>query len=127
MKKPFTTINDLHRWFSGLFNGRPGDHHPRIQHAANVNEVIFDLPGYLIWRADDNSIEVNTRATSAGSRNETNMFWFAVNGRPYALVYRHVNHGQIDLCDRNVQGSILATFNNASTRAQLKAAFAALP
>jgi hypothetical protein len=126
MKKQFATINDLHRWFAGLINGRPGDHHPRIQHAGNVDEVVFDLPGYLIWRADLNSIEVNTRATSSGGRNETNMFWFTVNSIPYALIYRHVNQGQVDLCDRSRTGTVRATFTNASTRAQLKAAWAAL-
>lgn len=123
MKKTFTTINDLHNWLLGLFNGRPGDPYPRIQHALMVDEIVFELIGLAIWRADANALEVGTRLSMAGNLHETNLFWFTVGGHPYALVYRN---GVIALCDRNRSGTVRATFDNTSTRAQLKAAFAAL-
>jgi hypothetical protein len=123
MKRTFTTINDLHGYLVGMHSGRPGDHHPRIQHARKVDEIVFELAGLMLWRADANTIEVGTRMTQSGTRNEANMFWFTDNANPYALVYRA---GSIALCDRNRGGAVLGTFHNASTRQQIKAAFAAL-
>src|SRR6516225_6845266 len=116
MKKTFTTINDIHNYLIDLFNGRPGDHHPRIQHAKKIADIVFELAGLMIWRADANSIEVGTRVSESGNRNETNMFWFTVRAHPYALVYRQA---KIALCDRNRGGAVLATFDNTSTRQQL--------
>jgi hypothetical protein len=126
MKKPFATINDLHNYFVGMRLGRPGDNHPRLKHAGAVEEIIYELCGHVIDRADANSIEVGTRMSAAGNRNETNMFWFTVRGTPYALVYRHANGGYIDLCDRGRTGGVRASFNNSTTRSVIIAAFAAL-
>jgi hypothetical protein len=125
MKKNFTTINDLHNYLVMMIDtGRPGDAYPRIQHAGNVNEIVLALIGAVVWRADNNSIEIGTRMTAEGNLHEANMCWFTVNNKEYALVYRS-GKGTVDLCARNRTGNVIASFNNTN-HATIQPTFAAL-
>lgn len=112
MALTITTLTLLNEYINGVMNR--ADHH-----AQNVNEVVLTLAGAVIWRATQD-VEVRTY------NNETaNILWLTVNGHRYALAFNHQT-GNIEIRDRNQNGSVLATFNNSNTAADVKAVFATL-
>jgi hypothetical protein len=112
MALTITTLTLLNEYINGVMNR--ADHH-----GQNVNEIVLTLAGAVIWRATQD-VEVRTY------NDETaNVLWLTVNGYRYAIAYNHQT-SNIEIRDRNQNGIVLATFNNASTAADVKTIFAGL-
>lgn len=87
-------------------------------HGQNVNEIVLTLAGAVIWRATPD-VEVRTY-----NDETSNILWLTINGRRYAVAYNHQTLN-IEIRNRNQNGTVLTTFNNASTAADAKRIFAA--
>ena len=102
-------LNDLKTYLHGMFYGRPGDHHPRIDHAAVSHFVPLTLTGAIVAVADAGSIKIRE-----GSKGTANTCWFEVSGRYYVLVHNY-HHAGVDLRSGGLQGRTVATFRNENT------------
>ena len=112
MALTITTLTLLNEYINGVMNR--ADHH-----GQNVNEIVLTLAGAVIWRATQD-IEVRTY------NDETaNILWLTVNGHRYAIAYNHQTMN-IEIRDRNQNGTILAIFNNQTSGNQVKQIFAGL-
>lgn len=112
MALSISTLDLLNRYINGVM-GR-ADHH-----GQNVNEVVLSLAGAVIWKATQD-VEVRTY------NDETaNILWLTVRSNRYAIGFNH-HTGNIELRERTQNGNVLAVFNNASTAAEVKVAFANL-
>lgn len=89
-------------------------------HAQNVNEVSLSIVGGVVWKKDNDPLEVLTRKGEM-----KNVLWFKVNGIRYALSYNH-STAEIELRQNTTQGSVVASFSNSMTNAQVRAIFDAL-
>jgi hypothetical protein len=101
MPKQVTDVDLLSDYLQGVV-GR-ADHH-----APNVNEVALAIAGAVIWRKDDEPIEVFVREGEM-----KNVLWFKVGGVRYALSYNH-DSGEIELREGGTQGSVVGSFSNAT-------------
>lgn len=112
MALTITTLTLLNEYINGVMNR--ADHH-----GQNVNEIVLTLAGAVIWRATQD-VEVRTY------NDETaNILWMTINGNRYAIAYNHQT-GNIEIRDRNQNGTVLATFNNSTNAAAVKTIFAGL-
>ncbi len=112
MPLTITTLTLLNEYINGVMNR--ADHH-----GQNVNEIVLTLAGAVIWRATQD-VEVRTY------NDETaNILWLTINGHRYAIAYNHLT-GDIEIRDRNQNGSVLATFNNSTSATVVKAIFSGL-
>jgi hypothetical protein len=112
MALTITTLTLLNEYINGVM-GR-ADHHGQA-----VNEIILTLAGAVVWKATQD-VEVRTY------NDETaNILWLTVNGHRYAIAYNHQT-SNIEIRDRNQNGTVLATFNNQSTAIQVKQIFTRL-
>ena len=80
---------------------------------------MLTLAGAVIWRATQD-IEVRTY-----NEETANILWLTINGHRYALAYNHQT-GNIEIRDRNQNGTILASFNNSSSATSVKTIFSGL-
>lgn len=112
MALTITTLTLLNEYINGVMNR--ADHH-----GQNVNEIVLTLAGAVIWRATQD-VEVRTY-----NEETANILWLTINGHRYAIAYNHQT-GNIEIRDRNQNGSVLATFNNSTSAANVKAIFAGL-
>jgi hypothetical protein len=119
MKVRLTTHDDWRNYLRGMMvEGRPGDLHPRIEHAVNLTDLtVQTLAGAMLTWADTDSIYVGSNVGRLG-----NTIWFTVNTRPYCLIY---SGGAVELRERNRDGRTLATFTNQN-QTDIPAAFRAL-
>ncbi len=102
MPQQVTDVDLLRDYLQGVV-GR-ADHH-----APNVNEVALAIAGAVIWRKDDEPIEVMVREGEM-----KNVLWFKVGGVRYALSYNHES-GEIELRQGGVQGNVIGSFSNTTT------------
>ena len=89
-------------------------------HALNVNEVALAIAGGVIWRKDDEPIEVMVR-----EREMKNVLWFKVGGNRYALSYKHET-SEIEIRQGTTQGTVIGSFSNSTTNNQVRQVFASL-
>ena len=89
-------------------------------HAQSVNEVSLSVAGGVVWRKDDEPLEILARKGEM-----KNVLWFKVNGIRYALSYNH-SAAKIDLRRNTTQGSVIASFSNSMTNAQVRTIFDSL-
>jgi len=125
MTRDITTIADLKAYLEGLFEGRPGDRYPRIQHAYRIDDVIMQVAGCLVMCADNNSIKVSQRAKD-GLMRDINMLRFAANGRSFFMCYHWVTGGQkshIQIRQDNRDGKVLARIDNDSSNQEIMTVF----
>ncbi len=107
MSKEITKIDELRDYLRGVM--RRADHH-----ADNVNEVVLAIAGGVVWSKDDKPLKVYTR------RGEmTNVLWFSVKGKQYALSYNHAT-GHIELRCDGTQGSNVGSFSNETTNEAIR-------
>ncbi|NHM04320.1 hypothetical protein [Flavobacterium celericrescens] len=112
MALTITTLNLLNQYINGVMER--ADHH-----GQNVNEIVLTLAGAVIWRATQD-VEVRTY------NDETaNILWLTINGHRYAIAYNHSTMN-IEIRDRNQNGTVLATFNNSNTALDVKNIFSNL-
>ena len=112
MALTITTLTLLNEYINGVMNR--ADHH-----GQNVNEIVLTLAGAVIWKVTQD-IEVRTYGDSTA-----NILWLTVNGHRYAIAYNHQT-AEIEIRDRNQNGTVLATFNNQTSAATVKQIFAGL-
>lgn len=100
-------LETLETYLNGVLNR--SEHH-----AQTVGAIALALIGAVLWRKDDEPIQVRTYAGGTA-----NILWFYVSGVRYALAYNHRN-GRIELRQRTQNGRTLARFNNRTpvTRVQ---------
>ena len=112
MALTITTLTLLNEYINGVMNR--ADHH-----GQNVNEVVLTLAGAVIWRATQD-VEVRTYNDMTA-----NILWLTVNGHRYAIAFNHQTE-EIEIRDRNQNGTVIANFNNHTTAATVKQIFAGL-
>jgi len=104
VKKPA----DIRNYLRGLFNGRPGDAYPRIEHSKVAATTVMSIILNAWAVADEGSLiigEYNGR--------ERNMAWFTVRQHDtYAIVY---SKGTVELRQRNIQGGAVEVFTDKNT------------
>jgi hypothetical protein len=105
-----TDVDLLRDYLQGVV-GR-ADHH-----APNVNEVALAIAGAVIWRKDDDPIDVMAREGEM-----KNVLWFKVGGIRYALSYNHAS-GQIELRHGGTQGKVIGSFSNNTTNNVIRDTF----
>lgn len=109
MALTITTLTLLNQYINGVMER--ADHH-----GQNVNEIVLTLAGAVIWKATQD-VEVRTY------NDETaNILWLTVDGHRYAIAYNHQTFN-IEIRDRNQNGTVLATFNNSNTALEVKNVF----
>jgi hypothetical protein len=112
MALTITILTLLNEYINGVMNR--ADHH-----GQNVNEIVLTLAGAVIWRATQD-VEVRTY------NDETaNILWLTINEHRYALAYNHLT-GEIEIRDRNQNGTVIATVNNTTNATEVKTIFAGL-
>jgi hypothetical protein len=112
MALTITTLNLLNQYINGVMER--ADHN-----GQNVNEIVLTLAGAVIWRATQD-VEVRAYNDETG-----NILWLTINGHRYAIAYNH-NTLNIEIKDRNQNGTVLATFNNTNTALDVKNTFSTL-
>jgi hypothetical protein len=110
MPKQVTDIDVLKKYFQGVMD--KANHH-----AQNVNEVILPIVGGVIWRKDDEALEVMEREGEM-----KNVLWFKVGGTRYAFSFNH-DTNEIELRQGTTQGNVIASFSNTMTNNNVKQVF----
>ena len=113
MPAPVATIDVLQRYLVGVLER--ADHH-----ADAVNEVILSLAGAIVWRKDQDDIEVLER-----EGDMKNVLWLRINGQRYAFSYNHES-GHIEMRAGSTQGQLVAEFSNDMSAAEVKNVFLGL-
>jgi hypothetical protein len=112
MPRVVTDIDVLQEYLSGVIDR--ADHH-----ADNVSEICLAIAGAIVWRKDGD-IRVYERQGQM-----TNALWVHIGGQRYALSYNHVA-AQIEVREVNMQGDVLASFDNSSSVADVRRFFGSL-
>jgi hypothetical protein len=89
-------------------------------HAGNVREVALALAGAIVWRKDDEPIEV-----MAHSGDFKNVLWVKIGGTRYAFCYNHATE-EIELREGSTHGRVLHSFSNQTSLAQVHQVFESL-
>lgn len=113
MPQQVTDIDVLKNYLRGVMDR--ADHH-----AQNINEVALAVAGGVIWRKDDEPLEVMVREGEM-----KNVLWFKVGGTRYALSYNHDTQ-EIELRQGTTQGNVIGSFSNATTNNQVRQIFSSL-
>jgi hypothetical protein len=108
-----TDIQTLKSYIDGVM--KRADHD-----AGGVNEISLALAGAIVWRKDDEPIEVLAR-----DGETKNVLWVKINNNRYAFSYNHMT-GEIELRHNSTRGSILHTFSNSTPLNQVKQIFDSL-
>jgi hypothetical protein len=94
----------------------------RAGHRTNqVRGIALAMLGGIIWRVEPGSIEI--RFQDGGGANL--LRWVSVTGYEYTCAY-HQRTDQIEIHDRNGQGSVLHSFSNATPIMEVERIFSAL-
>ena len=113
MPQEVTDVDTLRDYLRGVV-GR-ADHH-----ADSVNEITLALAGAIIWRKDDDPIEVMVREGEM-----KNVLWVKIGGARYAFSYNHDN-GEIEVREGTTHGNVVGSFSNASSVADVRRIFLGL-
>lgn len=113
MPQQITDIDVLKNYLRGVMDR--ADHH-----AQNVNEIAMAVAGGVIWRKDDEALEVMVREGEM-----KNVLWFKVGGIRYALSYNHDTQ-EIELRQGSTQGNVIGRFSNTTTNNQVRRIFSDL-
>ena len=113
MPKQIIDVDVLRDYLRGVMDR--ADHH-----AKNVNEVALAIAGGVIWRKDDDPLEIMVQEGEM-----KNVLWFRVEGRRYALSFNHESK-EIELRQGTTQGSVMASFSNAMSNDEVRRIFSSL-
>ena len=108
-----TDIDVLRDYLDGVV-GR-ADHH-----AQDVNEIALAIAGAIIWRKDDNPLEVMTREGEM-----KNIIWVRIANQRYALAYNHDSR-EIELREKSSRGRVVGHFSNATPVSDIRRIFGSL-
>lgn len=110
MAQDITDIEILKKYISQVI--RKAEHH-----ANNVENIVLALVGAIIWKKDDDPIEVLTR-----DGKMKNVLWVKINGQKYAFSYNHDNQ-EVEIRQDSTQGDVIQSFSNSTTLNQIKEFF----
>jgi len=113
MPQQVTDIDVLKNYLRGVMDR--ADHH-----AQNISEVALAVAGGVIWKKDDEALEVMVREGEM-----KNVLWFRVGGTRYALSYNHDTQA-IELRQGTTQGNVIGSFSNTTTNNQVRQIFSSL-
>ncbi len=113
MPQQVTDVDVLRDYLRGVVDR--ADHH-----AQNINEVALAIAGGVIWRKDNDPLEI---MVIKGEMK--NVLWFKVNGKRYALSYNH-NNGEIELRQGTTQGNVIVSFSNVMSNNTIRTIFSNL-
>jgi hypothetical protein len=91
-------------------------------HANNVDEIVLALAGAIIARKDDSPLQVRAGWTQEMGKA---MAFTSAKGNTYTLSYNHKTK-QVDLKEKNSQGVVLHSFDNATPLSVVAGTFAKL-
>ena len=106
-------IKILKQYIKGVLD--KADHH-----AENVNEVILTLIGAVIWKKDEDAIEVMTQ-----SGDMKNVLWVKINNTRYAFSYNHETE-KIEMRKHSIKGDVVKSFDNSIFAKEVKEIFESL-
>jgi hypothetical protein len=113
MPREITDVELLRTYIAGVMDRA-------AHHADEVSEVALTLIGAVIWRKDDEPLEVFER-----QGNLANALWVRINGVRYSLSYKHEVRA-IELRVGSTQGKVVHSFSNRTPASEVKKVFAAL-
>jgi len=94
----------------------------RAGHRTNqVRGIALAMLGGIIWRVDPGSIEI--RFQDSGRANV--LRWVSITGYEYTCAYNQQTD-QMEIRDRNAQGSVLHTLSNATPIVEVERIFSTL-
>lgn len=106
-------VEELHTYAEGVM-GR-ADHH-----AGQVKGIALALLGGIIWRGEPDSIRIRHF-----SGTPANMLWVTISSKVYVFAYNHETQ-KIEIRDRTQNGTVLHSFDDTNSAADIEAAFRAL-
>jgi hypothetical protein len=89
--------------------------------ANHVRGIALAMLGGIIWRVDPGSIEI--RFQDSGRADV--LRWVSITGYEYACAYNQQTD-QMEIRDRNPQGSVLHTLSNATPIVEVERIFSTL-
>lgn len=113
MPQEVTDVDVLRDYLRGVVDR--ADHH-----ALNVSEICLSIAGGVVWRKDNEPLEVMAREGEM-----KNVLWFRVGGQRYALAYNHELR-EIQLRRGTTHGDVVASFSNATSNGEVRNIFARL-
>lgn len=114
MAKDISDINSLQKYLIGVM-GR-GNHH-----AEDVSEIVLTLVGAVIWKKNDDPIQVRQHRGELANI----LWWHSKKQKKYAFRYDHVER-KIELRKKTYKGDVIATFDNKSQTSDIIEIFDAL-
>ena len=90
--------------------------------ANQFRGIFLAMIGGIIWRADPGSIEIKFHADDL---SDVVLRWVSLTGYEYACTYNR-QRDDIELHDRNGQGSVLHTFSNSMPITEIERIFSTL-
>jgi hypothetical protein len=113
MSRTITDVDTLQEFIKGVM--ARAEHH-----AQTLDEVILAVAGAIIWRKDDNDLEVFER-----QGHMSNVLWVHIGGQRYAFSYNR-RTVSIEVRLGSTQGAPVASFTNSTSTREVKEAFARL-
>ena len=113
MAQKIEQITKLKEYIKGVLDR--ADHH-----AEKVNEVILTLIGAIIWKKDEEPIEVLTQ-----SGDMKNVLWVKINSTKYAFSYNHETK-KIEMRENSIKGQVIKQFDNSISTGAIKQFFESL-
>ena len=89
-------------------------------HAKNINEITLALVGAIIWKKDEEPIEVMVRKGEM-----KNVLWVKISGVRYAFSYNHKNDS-ISMHRDSTHGVLVYGFSNQTPVSKIREVFESL-
>jgi hypothetical protein len=110
MPKQVTDVELLKEYINGVM-GR-ADHH-----AEFLNEIALAIIGAIVWKKDEEPIEVRTRKGEM-----KNVLWVKINKVRYAFSYNRETK-TIDLTEEKPKGKLIHSFSNSTSLSEVRRVF----
>lgn len=110
MPTKITDLDILKEYIRGVM-GR-ADHH-----AKNINEITLALVGAIIWKKDQEPIEVMVHKGEM-----KNVLWVRINGVRYAFSYNHKNNS-VSMHRDSTHGVLVDSFSNQTPVSRIREVF----
>lgn len=113
MPTKITDLDILREYISGVMSR--ADHH-----AKNINEITLALVGAIVWKKDEEPIQV-----MAHKGEMKNVLWVKMNGVRYAFSYNHKNKS-VSMHRDSTQGMLIYSFSNQTPISKIREIFETL-
>ena len=113
MPTQITDLDILKEYIGGVM-GR-ADHH-----AKNINEITLALVGAIVWKKDEEPVEV-----MAHKGEMKNVLWVKINGVRYAFSYNRHNKS-VSMHRDSTHGMLIYSFSNQTPVSKIREVFESL-